>query len=128
MRQSRLTDNMIWEAYENQKDTHTQEDIARQLGISQSALSQRLKNMQRKSGFDLKIKEYARKKAISVMEDLRKQSSSGKTEASKLILELADIYTQKKQVDVNAEIKNKIDSMKKDAEEIVERIQSEEIS
>ena len=117
----KVTNKQILEALENNEAGKTQTELAAELGISQPALSQRLTKL--KDKIKDQAKTAAEKRALNLVCDLERQSRSGKTEASRLLLEIAGVYTPKKELDVNAVLEDRIKNMRAEAEELADRVQ-----
>ena len=111
----------IIEALENNEAGLTQTEIAMKLGITQSGLSHRLKKL--RGQIKDKSKEYINNRALDYARHLHLQSEKGKTEATKLALEIAGIYTHKTQIDVNQTIEDKLKAIDEKAREAALKVQ-----
>ena len=114
-----IPDEVIIEMLENNVNMLNQTELAACLGITQPALSKRLTKLRHM--IKDKATEIAEKLALSTVLDLQRQSSAGNSASSKLLLELAGVYKQTTQVDINTVIKEKLESINQKGEDLAEK-------
>jgi len=106
-RKKRVSDQQILDALDGMGFNQTQESIAKKLGISSSALSQRMSKMKDKivSHVDVVLG----KRAVYFANDLIEQSKAGKVEATKTAFAMLGKFRNKNEYDLNIEeVRNEI--------------------
>ena len=116
----RVPDSKIIEMLENNEDCRTQAEIAVELGIDPTTLSKRLSKI--RDQIRDKTIEYAQKKGLDAANHLFQQSRAGRTDATKLLLELSGIYTPKQTHDINTTVSEKLKELDEKAESHVLQI------
>ncbi len=91
---NKITDEKLLEILENQPDM-AQEQIGKTLGISQQAISKRIKALIEKGRFNTAIQDRITRSVFKYIKNLEEQSKGGKTIATKILLEMANLYTPK---------------------------------
>lgn len=87
----KITDDQLLDILEN-NDNKTQEQIADILGISQPAVSKRIRNLMERGLISDKVQERVNRNAFKYIKNLEEQSDKGDTAASVKLLEIGKIY------------------------------------
>jgi len=116
----KVTDEEILEALENKTASDTMLDVAQRLGfMSGSGLANRIKRMHIK--IKDRAKEILNEYAVQATADLKAQSKAGKTEATKIILEITDTYIPKSKQDVKMDVTGLAQRMRKAETRVTEQ-------
>lgn len=95
----KITDTQLLDILENDRIGLTHQQIADNFGVTRQAIQKRVAKLTTK--IQKRAKQYATQRAIQTVRCLEAQALDGRTEASKILLELADVYTPKSIADIN---------------------------
>ncbi len=95
----KITDDQLLDILEEQPDI-TQIQMSELLGISQPAVSKRIRKLMEMGLISDKVQERVNRHAFKYIKNLEKQSDEGDTPASVKLLEIAKVYTPKIKRDI----------------------------